>query len=68
MRCNLRSDSVRSSIILSVALEAIIRLVHTENAITIDTNLVLRDEILLFLTQPLAREESILLYVSVDLL
>jgi len=62
-----RNGGAGPSIILGAALEAIIRRVGQQQAVAVHANLVLRDDIFLFLVKPLAREVGVFVDVSLDL-
>ena len=62
-----RHRGIRPPVKLRPALEAVIRLCSGEQRVTIHADLLLRDDVFLFLIKALSREESVLVNVVLDL-
>ena len=65
MLCGYRS--IGTPIELGIALETVIRLSSRKQGVAIDTDLLLRDYVLLFFVQSLSREEGVFVDVICDL-
>lgn len=63
-----RNCCVWPSVKLCIALEAVVWLVCGEHGVAVDADLLLRDDVLFFFVQALARKKCVLVYMVSDLL
>ena len=65
--CQVWDGRVRSTIELCTALEAEVGSVWVEQGVTVDADLLLRNDVFFFLVQSLAREKRVFVYMLVYL-